>query len=197
MGLLHTIGKRVALQVAAIVARNELFERYGDRPVQPPLDPNAWSDAGGEAEPAAEEFTPGECKLMGATAIGRAIAKGPMVVNHWATWCESCTGEKPALKALVQQTNVPLVGISWDAFEGAEFSESLQSVQRVVEEEGFSWDQLVVKGKAPHFFKVLGVDFEQVPQTWLIDASGKIVHRIEGPIDPADVAALLKRVESL
>ena len=33
--MLRTIGKRLAVQLSALVARNELFERYGDRPVQP------------------------------------------------------------------------------------------------------------------------------------------------------------------
>jgi len=187
----------VALQVAALVARNELFERYGDRPVQPPLDPDAWLDSGNEAEVTLEEVTTGESQLLGATAIGRAISKGPMVVNHWATWCESCADEKPALKALARQADVPIVGVSWDAFEGADYDEALQLVQRFVEEEGLTWDQLVVKGKAPHFFKVLGVEFKQIPQTWIVDASGEVVHRIEGPIEASDVDALLKRVESL
>ena len=42
MGWLHTMGKRVALRVSSIVARKELFERYGERPVQPPLKPGTW-----------------------------------------------------------------------------------------------------------------------------------------------------------
>jgi len=197
LGLLDSIGKRVVLQVAALVARNELFERYGDRPVQPPLGPDAWSSKDDETEAAVDDAVVGDCKLVGATAIGRAIAKGPMVVNHWATWCESCADEKPSLKALERGANVPVIGISWDAFEGADVSEALEAVQRMVTEEGLTWDQLVVKGKAPHFFKVLGIEFKQIPQTWLIDASGKIVHRVEGPIDAAGVDALLKRVESL
>ena len=52
LGRLQSIGKRVALQLAALVARNELFERYGDRPVQPPLGPDDWSHDGGESSTA-------------------------------------------------------------------------------------------------------------------------------------------------
>ncbi len=197
MGLLQSIGKRVALQVAALVSRNELFERYGDRPTQPPLSPDAWSqgaDDDVQSKPSIESVIP---RLMGATAIKRGISAGPMVVNHWATWCESCSTEKTALKALFERINVPMVGVSWDAFEGASFDEALEAVQTEAADSGLAWEQWVVKGKPPHFFKVLGVQVKQVPQTWLVNAEGEVVHCIEGPIDASDVDSLVERVEAL
>ena len=202
MGRLQSIGKRVALQLAALVARNELFERYGDRPVQPPLRPDDWSHDDGASStaddgPVEQAIVAGSSQLLGATAIKRKLAEGPMVVNHWATWCESCETEKEALKELDRRSGVPLVGISWDMFEGGTPDDALAAVKAMCSDVGITWNQWVVKGKPPHFFKVLDVTSKQVPQTWIIDAQGQVVETIEGPIDSDKVKAILSRVESL
>ena len=55
MGWLQTMGKRVALRVSALVAKNELFERYGERPVQPPLEPGRWAGSSEDAEASPED----------------------------------------------------------------------------------------------------------------------------------------------
>jgi thiol-disulfide isomerase/thioredoxin len=120
-----------------------------------------------------------------------------MVVNHWATWCESCETEKDALKDLARRISVPLVGISWDMFEGGAPADALTAVKTKCSDLGITWNQWVVKGKPPHFFKVLDVRTKQVPQTWIIDAQGQVVETIEGPIDSGKVEVILSRLESL
>ena len=201
MSFIRTIGKQVALRVSSLVAKNELFERMGDRPVQPPLEPDAWTlgKASLSAGPQDKDDggSPVNAQLMTAAPIKKALSKGPMVVNHWATWCESCQAETSALKLLAARTSVPLVGVSWDVFEGGTPEAALEAVKSFAASEGKHWDQLVVKGGPAHFFKSLGIDFQQIPQTWLIDSEGVIVSRIEGPIAPADLDALIEKVNAL
>jgi hypothetical protein len=44
------MAKRLLEQVAQVVARNELFEKPGDRPRQAPLPDDAWLGASADAE---------------------------------------------------------------------------------------------------------------------------------------------------
>ena len=41
------------------------------------------------------------------------------------------------------------------------------------------------------------MDFRQVPQTWVVNGSGEIVHRVDGVITPTAFDELLQAVESL
>ena len=51
-----------------------------------------------------------------------ALFKGgrPLLVNHWATWCDGCVEELPELVELHSQIadKVDFLGVSWDGFQG-------------------------------------------------------------------------------
>ena len=87
MGWLRTMGKRVALRVSAVVARNELFERYGERPVQPPLEPGTWSGSSDEGDSPQQE--PGsddededpQCSVVNVDQVRALLNDGPMVIH--------------------------------------------------------------------------------------------------------------------
>jgi thiol-disulfide isomerase/thioredoxin len=196
LGMLRTMGKRLALRVSSLVAGHELFERAGERSVQPPLEPGAWE---GLASPSAEAMptVAAAARLLTAAPIKHEISQGPAIVHHWATWCESCMTETAALKALAARTGVPLVGVSWDTFQTPSPEAALTAVQAAVSAEEMDWKQLVVKGGSAHFFKVMGIQTKTVPQTWLVDAKGEVHLRIEGPIDMSSLDDLVEKVNAL
>ncbi len=43
VGRMHRLALWFAKNVATLVSRNELFEKDGDRPTEPPLDKKAWT----------------------------------------------------------------------------------------------------------------------------------------------------------
>ena len=194
MSFIRTIGKQIALQVSAVVARHELFERYGDRPVQPPLDSDAWSHGPEAGELAGDEDPP---EILGAAAIKRVVADGPAVVHHWATWCESCVDEADQMATLAARSGVKNIAISWDSFEGGDADAALRDVSSNAHVLGPGWRHLVARGTPQHFFKTLGVKLKQVPQTWLVSSTGDVLHRFEGPMSGDDLDALIAKVSAL
>ena len=94
------------------------------------------------------------------------------VLNVWASWCGPCVQEHPYLVSLAQQRSVPLVGLNykdlpedaqpWLARLGDPFTHLLDDRQGDV---GLDWG-------------VYGV-----PETFIIDASGKVRYKHVGPVD--------------
>ena len=104
--------------------------------------------------------------------------------------------EVDALKALADQVTVPVVGVSWDAFEGGDVEHALSEVIAVATEKKMNWQHYVVSDSPDDFFAALKLESRQVPQTWLVGANGEVVHRVHGAIELADIPALLERVEA-
>lgn len=107
----------------------------------------------------------------------------PMVINIWAQWCGPCRMEAPHLSAVARHAGhkVQFIGIDYadpDPSAAIEFA-------RI---SGWRYPQLQdqrqrVKGP----LKIIGV-----PQTFLVDASGKIVYRQVKPISSdAQLRALI------
>lgn len=197
MGWLRTFGKRVALRVSAVVAKNELFERYGERPVQPPLQPGTWVAPSGEEESSDEDDQEPDCRVVSLDELRSRIDNGPIVIHHWATWCESCVEEMPVVRRLIGQASVPVLGLSWDAFEGQPADGCVQDVLSAVRQFQLENDNWVLDADPETFFKEMGMEFRQVPQTWVVNGAGEVSHRVDGVITPAALDGLLQAVESL
>ena len=196
MSWLRTMGKRVALRVSSLVARNELFERYGERPVQPPLRPGTWVGTREELE-SNEDDQEADFSVDTVSHLGPFLQRGPALFHHWATWCESCTEEMPVIREVIAASPIPMFGVSWDAFEAESAQACMADVEAVASNLGFHVPQLVLDAKPAQFFDDMGMDFKQVPQTWLVNAKGEIVFRIDGIIDADGMEALLGAVENL
>lgn len=116
-----------------------------------------------------------------------SLAGRIVLVNFWATWCEPCTSEMPAMERLYQSLateRFELVAISIDD----EPDEPVAFAQRF----GLSFpivhdaDQAVYKA-----YQTMGV-----PESLLIDSTGRVVERYVGPRE-WDAALYRQRVLDL
>ena len=92
-------------------------------------------------------------------------------IDVWATWCEPCKNEIPALKAIEEKMkgkNIAFVGISVDSPQDKEIW------MKFVEDEKLGGYQLFADNTFNSFFiKQYGID--AVPRFILIDKEGKII----------------------
>jgi cytochrome c biogenesis protein CcmG/thiol:disulfide interchange protein DsbE len=165
---------RLAAQAAAVAVVVALLGLLG------------WKVAQGESEvtsklaqgrtPAAPPFTLEQ--LDGSGPLTLESLRGKVVVlNFWASWCGPCKDETPLLQEAWQRwrsRNVVFVGIDVKDFRGdaraflARYNVSYPNV----------YDG---KGSTVGRYGVTGF-----PETYFIDAAGKVRHRIAGPVDDAE-----------
>lgn len=174
MGLLKGVTHRVLQSVADRVACNDLFEKPGERAWQAPLRPR---------------------KARAGTAAEVAALKGPVVVHHWATWCEPCEQELPLVEQLAQALDgkATVVGVSWDRFQDqGGMDQTLARVEAMAE--SVSWDTIVLTDAPADTFSTLKLAVETVPQTFLLSADGQVLEHVPGPLDAERVASLKSRL---
>jgi len=95
----------------------------------------------------------------------------PVVLNFWATWCGPCYEEHPVLVANARST--PDV-----QFLGVVFQDSEEKIQKFLKERGNAYPTVIDDaGKTAIAYGVGGV-----PETFFLDASGKIVSKFSGPM---------------
>jgi cytochrome c biogenesis protein CcmG/thiol:disulfide interchange protein DsbE len=120
----------------------------------------------------------------GAPASVAALARGPALINFYASWCVPCIQEAPALAALKAQ-GVKLVGVAYkdDADKSAAF----------LARYGDPFANVVADpdGRAGLEFGVTGV-----PETFAVDARGVIRGKHAGPMTASDAEDLIRKAES-
>ncbi|MGJ3508087.1 TlpA family protein disulfide reductase [Enemella sp. A6] len=110
--------------------------------------------------------------LGGDSQVRLAGLRGePMLINVWAQWCGPCRTEAPFLAEAAQaRPDVQVLGIDFDDPEPA-------AAVDFAGQAGWGWPQVVDPDKriAPEM-RVIGP-----PQSFLVDAEGRIVHVHVGP----------------
>ena len=96
------------------------------------------------------------------------------LLNVWASWCTTCREEHPLLVAFSKQKIVPIIGLNYKD----KTPEAIEWLNRM----GDPYELSVadIKGNVGIDYGVYGV-----PETFLIDQSGKIVLKHTGPITDA------------
>ena len=114
----------------------------------------------------------------------RTALKGTTLVNFFASWCVPCAEEAPTLAALKAE-GVNVVGVAW--------KDDPAKTRAFLERYGNPYEAVFVDadGRAGIDFGVTGV-----PETYLVDAHGKILDKQAQPLTAADAEALLSRAGS-
>ena len=128
-------------------------------------------------------------QLDGDTVSLVALRGGPVLLNVWATWCAPCREEMPGLQALHERyadRGLRVIGASVDA-RGAE-----PAIASFLRDHGITFTILHDADETvSRLFRTNGV-----PETYLIDAEGRIAHRWIGRIDPLG-AQVIEQVEAV
>jgi len=96
------------------------------------------------------------------------------LLNVWATWCVECREEHAALLAIARENRVPIMGLNWldDRTLALRWLEQLGNPYVAVAHDP--------EGHAAIDWGVYGA-----PETFLIDAAGRVVRKHIGPLDAA------------
>lgn len=107
--------------------------------------------------------------------------RGATLVNFFASWCVPCAEEAPTLAAL-RAEGVRIVGVAW--------KDEPAKTRAFLARWGNPYQTVFVdqNGRTGIDFGVTGV-----PETYLVDARGKIVGKQAQPLTAADAQALLSR----
>lgn len=126
--------------------------------------------------------------LSGKPGVEPAALGGEVrLVNFFASWCAPCRVEHPILMRLAEEGEVPLVGIN--------YKDKPEAARAWLAELGDPYARIGVDadGRAAIDWGVYGV-----PETYIVDAAGRIRYRHVGPITSQVLKdEILPRVASL
>ena len=103
-----------------------------------------------------------------------------VVINFWASWCAECQTEQAALDQTWQQfrdSGVVVVGVN--------FEDSTGAARGYVQTDGVTYP--VVEDANSR--TALAYGLRGVPETFVVNQSGRIVNRVIGPVDAAALAS--------
>jgi cytochrome c biogenesis protein CcmG/thiol:disulfide interchange protein DsbE len=108
-------------------------------------------------------------------------AKGPVIINFFASWCAPCEVEAPQLNALAAQ-HVRIIGVA--------YKDAPPKTQAFLARLGDPYTQRLTDrdGRAGVEFGTTGV-----PETYLVGRDGVILDKHTGPLEAADVDDLTRR----
>lgn len=105
------------------------------------------------------------------------LSKGDVkIVNFWASWCIPCVQEHPMLIELGKRTGVPIYGVN--------YKDQTDDARRFIGRYGDPYTAVGVDplGRGAIEWGVYGM-----PETFVVDAKGRIAYKHVGPISPASL----------
>jgi cytochrome c biogenesis protein CcmG, thiol:disulfide interchange protein DsbE len=117
------------------------------------------------------EFTLEQLRAPDQT-LSRADLTGKVsLLNAWATWCVECRREHPVLVDIAKQGAVPVYGLNYKD----QRAEALTWLERL-------GDPYIASGFDANGRVGIDLGVYGLPETFLVDAQGVIVHKHIGPI---------------
>ena len=175
---------RLGAQAVAVGVVAALLGLLGWKVVQG--DANAVTDSLARGElVSAPDFTLSNLDGKGTLTLSSLRGK-PVVLNFWASWCNPCKEETPLLERGWKRwrgKGVVFVGLDAKDFRG--------DARAFVRRFGVTYPTVYDgKGSMVGRYGVTGF-----PETFFIDANGRVVYRIAGPVvDDAELDAAVRRI---
>lgn len=103
------------------------------------------------------------------------------VVNVWASWCIPCRDEAPVLLKLAEDKRIRLVGLN--------YKDTSENARRFIGRYGnpYAANGADQSGRAGIEWGVYGV-----PESFVIDRTGKITYKLVGPLTPENLQSVVK-----
>jgi len=135
---------------------------------------------GGEL-PEAPEFDLPRLDVQGRLTLASLRGK-PAVVNFWASWCDPCRDEAPALNASSARygNDASFVGVNSD-----DLSDDARAFAR---EEAVPYTLVKDTGGVKRSWGVTGF-----PETFVLDGQGRAVAHFSGPVNERELRDALRR----
>lgn len=120
---------------------------------------------------------------MPAQTLDSSTLRGPLLLNVWASWCRQCAREHPLLMRLAAGRDIPVYGLN--------YKDSIGKARAFLQRNGnpYAATALDMDGRTGMDFGVYGV-----PETYVIDADGRILFRHVGALTNEIVS---ERIEPL
>jgi cytochrome c biogenesis protein CcmG/thiol:disulfide interchange protein DsbE len=130
----------------------------------------------------APDFT---APLLGGGELALAdLAGSPVVLNFWASWCGPCEDEAPMLQQSYEEFGGRV------HFVGVNIKDALSDAQAFVEQYGMEYPS--VRDETGKIYSAYGLTGQ--PETFFIDASGKLYEHVQGPLFEEDLLLILQGV---
>ena len=181
-------------------ARNAIDAVLAGKPVAVEKTPTVgcsvkwlYKQAGQEAESKQIEREPVNVQLAGLDEMKKLRANSTgktLLVNFWTTWCGPCTSEFPEFQKMwrmYRKRPFELVTVS------ANFPDEEKGVRRFLESQHASTKNLLF-GTTETYDEMAAFDKEwngAVPYTMLIGPDGKVLFKIQGPIEPLKLRRMI------
>ena len=141
------------------------------------------------------------CRPVSLAGLRAALAPAgkPLVINHWATWCDPCVDELPRLvRAAAGVADIgEFLGVSWDLFDHpADPEVAAKKVAAFADSVGVGYGSVLFVGDPKELFAALGLTSELIPQTHVIAPDGTVSWSKLGIIEHDDVFPLIRAVKA-
>jgi len=124
----------------------------------------------------------------GRTVTRSDLLGAPVLVNVWATWCPTCKAEHEELVRIQRDTDLKLVGVN--------YKDNALKAMRWLADYGDPYE-FVLEDRDGTLGVELGV--YGAPESFLLDASGTIIYKRVGEINPrvwqSEILPHLQRLE--
>jgi len=106
-------------------------------------------------------------------------------VNFWATNCEPCRTEMPAMQRLAEEhpDDLLILGIDW--------GEGRDAVARFARDYGVHYP-ILLDPRLENYYRWASRD--GLPRHYFVDGDGKVVREVIGPLDPATMVTILDQL---